>query len=273
MYCPPTTECLLTRLQAFHNTCLEPQGTYEPIACKPSYYCPLGGKSQLVCPKGHYCPLGTVEPRKCRTLSRCPEGSYQEMPLFGFLVCGILDLFLVFLFLRPRIKRRWNRSEGTDELGSEGVCLGRLPQYSSHPEPVNWLVSLFSKESPDRGIELEFRNVSLRRPKSTEFILSEIHGKAQASSLTGIMGQSGSGKSTSAITNVSIETHLTVYSNACQRTCRQDPCDFRELVFERGGEGFDQVKIPWSRRTIQCNSLTNGQRTQTVQSDRVRPAR
>ncbi|KAJ6043577.1 hypothetical protein N7499_006002 [Penicillium canescens] len=46
------------------------------------------------------------------------------------------------------------------------------------------------------GMELEFRNVSLRKPKSTEFILSEINGKAQTSSLTGIMGQSGSGKTT-----------------------------------------------------------------------------
>jgi ABC-type multidrug transport system ATPase subunit len=44
-------------------------------------------------------------------------------------------------------------------------------------------------------MELEFRNVCLREPKSTEFILSEINGKAQTSSLTGIMGQSGSGKS------------------------------------------------------------------------------
>lgn len=194
-YCPPTPECLLTRLQAFQNTWPQPQGSYEPIACEPGYYCPIGGKSQLVCPKGHSCPLGTVETRKCRPPSRCDEGSYREMPLVGFLVCGLLDLSLVCLFLWRRIKRRWNRGTGTDEFGSERFCPDRLPQHSREAEPTSWIQLLSLGDSSNAGIELEFRNFSLRKFRSTEFILSEIHGKAQPSSLTGIMGQSGSGKS------------------------------------------------------------------------------
>lgn len=195
VYCPPTSECLITRLQAVQNTCLRSQGFYEPIVCKPGYYCPLGGKKQLLCPKGHYCPLGNVEPLKCKALSRCTEGSDREIPFFGFLVCGLLDLFLVCLFLWPYIKRRPNREERKDETRSQESRLEMQPAYNCQPGPENWLGPLFSEESVNVGMELEFRNICLRKPKSTEFILSEINGKAQASSLTGIMGQSGSGKS------------------------------------------------------------------------------
>jgi hypothetical protein len=194
-YCAPTTECLITRLQAVQNTCFQPQGVYEPIVCRPGYYCPLGGKKQLVCPKGHYCPLGNVKPLKCKKLSRCPEGSDHEVPFFGFLVCGLLDLFLVCLFLWPHIKRRPNRREGKDEPGTQESRLEMQPASNCQTGPANWLGLLFSEDPVNVGMELEFRNVCLRKPKSTEFILSEIDGKAQTSSLTGIMGQSGSGKS------------------------------------------------------------------------------
>lgn len=194
-YCAPTSECLITRLQAVQNTCHQPQGLYEPIVCRPGYYCPLGGKKQLVCPKGHYCPLGNVEPFECKKLSRCPEGSDHEIPFLGFLVCGLLDLFLVCLFLWPHIKRRPNREERGNEPGSQVSHLEMQPAYNCQSGPADWLDSLFSEESINVGMDLEFRNVSLCKPKSTEFILSEVNGKAQASSLTGIMGQSGSGKS------------------------------------------------------------------------------
>ncbi|KAJ5771889.1 hypothetical protein N7520_002418 [Penicillium odoratum] len=61
-------------------------------------------------------------------------------------------------------------------------------------DPADWLELLFAQDSRGAGIELEFRNVCLRRPRSTGCILSGANGKAQASSLTGIMGPSGSGK-------------------------------------------------------------------------------
>jgi ABC-type glutathione transport system ATPase component len=99
------------------------------------------------------------------------------------------------LFLWPHIKKRLNREEGKDKLGTQELRLEIQPAHNCQSGPANWLGPLFPDESVNVGTELDFRNVCLRKPNSTEFILSEINGKAQASTLTGIMGQSGSGKS------------------------------------------------------------------------------
>ncbi|KAJ5261332.1 hypothetical protein N7478_011927 [Penicillium angulare] len=68
------------------------------------------------------------------------------------------------------------------------------------PDTGDWLEVLFALDSNNVGMDLEFENISLRKPKTRDFILSGVTGKAHSKSLTGIMGQSGSGKTT--LTNI-----------------------------------------------------------------------
>jgi ABC-type bacteriocin/lantibiotic exporter with double-glycine peptidase domain len=83
-------------------------------------------------------------------------------------------------------------------LGSQESQMEEQPASGydrEEPGAVNWIGLPLLEDSTEMGLELRFDNVCLRKPKSAEFILSSINGTVKASSLTGIMGQSGSGKS------------------------------------------------------------------------------
>ena len=223
-YCPPEAGCLITRLQPKTNVCDEPQGVYEPIVCRIGHYCPKGGKQQLVCPQGYYCPRGSFEPLACKTLSRCPEGSGFEMPLFGFLVCGLLDFALIMLVVFGRFIDQRNREKNKLAIESQEGRLEIQPEGENYTRG-DWLELMFPQDSSDVGMELEFRDISVRKPKSSDFILTGINGKAEAKSLTGIMGQSGSGKSeASPKHHVNTKLTATSHSNPCQNFGWEGPC-------------------------------------------------
>ncbi|KAL3485492.1 P-loop containing nucleoside triphosphate hydrolase protein [Aspergillus germanicus] len=139
VFCPPSPDCLLRRLKSSANICIKSQGDFEPVICRPGYYCPPPGTQQLPCPSGHFCPLGTVTPFKCTALSVCAEGSSHETPLLALMLCVLLDI-------------------------------------------------LFS-------LDLTFTGINLRLGRPPRDILCNVHGTIRSGSVFGIIGASGSGKS------------------------------------------------------------------------------
>lgn len=106
----------------------------------------------------------------------------------------VLLVFARFIDRRNRGKNKLaiESQEGRLEIQPEGENL-----EGENLTRADWLELMFPQDSSNVGMELEFQDISVRKPKSSDFILTGINGKAEAKSLTGIMGQSGSGKSES----------------------------------------------------------------------------
>ncbi|KAL4899814.1 hypothetical protein BDW74DRAFT_171221 [Aspergillus multicolor] len=195
-FCPPSPDCLLRRLQSSANICLESQGNYEPVICQPSFYCVPPGTQQLECPKGYFCPLGTVMPFKCTVLSICREGSSHQTPLLALMLSVLLDILvcgICILFRSPSPSRQLSRylcfnqpppSLPVDggESSNDTACLQRLGDF--FPENTD-------RFSPD----LTFSGICLRLGRPPRDILSDVHGTVRSGSVFGIIGASGSGKS------------------------------------------------------------------------------
>lgn len=210
-YCPPTTECQITRLQTLRNTCREPQGIYEPIVCAPGYYCPLGGRQQQLCPTNHYCPLGSFEPIGCDLISSCPAGSARQYPFNGLAALVIIDLVLLIIAGWPFLLRYWHscrsskphppledpESNGEGSLQNSGLK-DKDPSTSTDTNALNLqrFVKSLSKciGLEDIGLEIGFDRLSLQLKKDKKIILNEVSGAVEKGSLLAVMGASGAGK-------------------------------------------------------------------------------
>ncbi|KAF9890731.1 hypothetical protein FE257_005597 [Aspergillus nanangensis] len=201
MYCPPSPDCLLTRLQNSPNLCTTLQGPLEPTICMPGFYCPPGGKQQLECPRGYFCPLGAVAPRRCAAMSICAPGSSHATPLLGLFLCLLLDLTMIgtCVFLRASlpssklqrylrgIHRRSRSQPAVDDSANDKL-----------EEDMQQLRGDFPGETtgnfPGFRLELSFRGIHLHPRHSRREILSGLEGRVHSGSVLGIIGASGSGK-------------------------------------------------------------------------------
>jgi hypothetical protein len=219
-FCPPTPECLVTRLQSVNNICAEPQGTYEPLICPPGSYCSDGGRSIAPCPKGHFCPLGTAEPFRCARTSICPPGAKKEFYMDGFIVALVIDLILLVFFLNParklrrlaqmpmlrHVSKRIGSKEMDDEMGSTPPLTtetqvqveeeaGNENQFTDNVSLQKFIASVKrAVGSDDVGMSVGFNGMSLTL-KSGKQILAPQYGEFKKGSLWGVMGPSGAGKS------------------------------------------------------------------------------
>lgn len=210
-FCQPTRDCQTTRLQALSNTCLEPQGFFEPIPCPPGFYCPEGGKQQLPCPTGHYCPLGSFEPWSCDAISVCSSNSSRHFSLTGIVALGLLDLLIVVITAQPRMKRFWHTWRRSKIL----ACVDdQEPPIESAPKNVNQETEEFQVTSDgtflplhqfvksiqrciqlkDIGLEIGFDQLGFQLQSSGKNILKGVSGIVKPRSLLGVMGPSGAGK-------------------------------------------------------------------------------
>ncbi|KAI8616142.1 hypothetical protein BC830DRAFT_223049 [Chytriomyces sp. MP71] len=124
IYCPPSAGCQEYRLTSLPCSA---QGKYEPIVCKPGFYCP-DFRTMLPCPEGYYCPTGTVTPHKCTWFSSCPTGSYAQAVYGFFIFMAVLDFIIafavvIFKFRQGHIKlgflSRGGNGNGADASGGD----------------------------------------------------------------------------------------------------------------------------------------------------------
>lgn len=202
-YCQPTVPCQIQRLQLLYNICNESQGLYEPIICRPGYYCPSPGKEELICPSGNYCPLGSHEPWPCDALAYCPEGSSRQHTMLGLVLLVFFDLVLLTIILWTPCVRIYHKLFGIRRHdGVRDPWDSELQELKSSPRSGNSELAEFV-ESVRRyvgvnelGLSFEFRDVSLRLPKTGKPLLMDINCSIEAGQLWGVMGASGAGKST-----------------------------------------------------------------------------
>jgi hypothetical protein len=195
VFCPPSPDCLLRRLQSSANICRASQGHFEPVICPPGYYCPPPGTQQLKCLRGHFCPLGTVTPFKCTALSICGEGSSHPTPLLALVLCVLLDILICgicILFQSSSPSRKLSRylffkqppphlpvDEG--EYSNDAICL----------QPLDGLLPY---NGTGLSLDLTFTGINLRLGRPPRDILSDVHGAIRSGTVFGIIGASGSGK-------------------------------------------------------------------------------
>jgi hypothetical protein len=209
-YCPPTSECLITRLELFRNTCSEPQGIYEPLICPPGHFCSPGGKEITLCPQGHYCPLGTATPFRCGLASACPEGADREFVLDGFIAILVFDLLLIVLLLRSRglagfpswsklmhVPQRLARRSGPNAWSLEMQDSDQEEKcHVLDRENIGELVAAVKAciGLSDIGLSFGFENLSWALP-SGKVIIAPQSGTIPQGCVWGVMGPSGAGKS------------------------------------------------------------------------------
>ncbi|KAI1498093.1 hypothetical protein F5X99DRAFT_420821 [Biscogniauxia marginata] len=218
-YCPPTQECLFTRLQLSRNICDGPQGTYEPTVCPPGHFCGLGGKQVTPCPQGHFCPLGSVEPLLCSSTSVCPQGADREFVMDGFIVILVIDLVFLALIaishLKTRLPFRWkvsdsNTASQTPKGDLDLEVAGRIPGLVSHQIQrvklereaqdatpgimVKFVTSVRSCIGLSGiGFTFGFEDLSLVFANGKTLVAPQ-SGSIPQGSLWGVMGPSGAGK-------------------------------------------------------------------------------
>lgn len=210
-FCQPTRDCQITRLQVLSNTCSEPQGTFEPIPCAPSFYCPKGGKQQLPCPAGHYCPLGSFEPWPCDAVSVCPFNSSRHFSLAGIVALALLDLLILVVAAQPRMKRLWSawrRSRTLASVHDRELPIEKVPgNVSQEMEelqitneetslPLHQFVKSLQRciQLSDIGLEIGFDQLGFQLQPDGRSILKGVSGIVKPGSLLGVMGASGAGK-------------------------------------------------------------------------------
>ncbi|KAJ3121092.1 hypothetical protein HK100_012521 [Physocladia obscura] len=203
--CPPTASCVLSRLT---YTACPAQGLYEPVLCKPGFYCP-NYLAMIPCPESHYCPSGSVSPISCDFLfSLCPAGSPNQK-YFGFialLVFSDLATLLIVTLLRyktghlkylnklhaPRFLRSKlanSNHDSTMEMASEFTV--------SDKKDMHFLIADYRKSfgGAELRMDIAFNNLGVTLPTGKS-ILSNISGTIRSRRMTAIMGPSGSGKTT-----------------------------------------------------------------------------
>ncbi|KAI0406240.1 hypothetical protein F4802DRAFT_606249 [Xylaria palmicola] len=218
-YCPPTTECLLTRLQTVKNICNQAQGVYEPMVCPPGHYCNPGGKQIATCPSGYFCPLGTVKPIRCSATSICSAGADRELVLEGFIVIFIVDLLILAFLLRPlwpKFRRNMRDAytlyvrEFKPQLSTNCARVQEIEPASNLEVNELWndeesiteddhvqgfATSVRSSVGQtDIGLSFGFENISLVLPNG-KTILAPQSGHIPKGTIWGMMGPSGAGKS------------------------------------------------------------------------------
>ncbi|KAE8140279.1 hypothetical protein BDV38DRAFT_290517 [Aspergillus pseudotamarii] len=196
-FCLPSLDCLLTRLQSGgENLCASAQGKFEPVICNAGFYCPAGGKQKIQCPRGHFCPLGTVAPFPCSVMSICPAGSTYQTPLLGFFLCFLLDCLMIGMCVA-------SRTQSSLRQMMQPLRLTHLhPQSRTGESEAQAVVSrlelrdFFNPELvPDGGLVLSFTSIDLHPRRSPRKVLSGLNGAVHCGSVLGIIGASGSGKS------------------------------------------------------------------------------
>ncbi|ORY42611.1 hypothetical protein BCR33DRAFT_851653 [Rhizoclosmatium globosum] len=225
VYCPPSAGCQIYRLQSLPCSA---QGKYEPILCKPGYYCP-DFKTILECPKGFYCPSGTVTPHPCTWFASCPAGSYSQTIYGFFIFMGVFDvliavLIIVFKYRQGHLGRFSVKSEDgggffatlfkgpshaleqAARRAKEGALtegtMGRKSIVEMHPEDVanqgmKTLVNAFKESFRNRELRMNFRFESLAlQLKTGKTILQGVTGEIRSKRMTAIIGPSGAGKTT-----------------------------------------------------------------------------
>ena len=196
MYCPPSADCLLTRLQSSGNLCAVPQGEFEPVVCPPGFYCPPGKQQQIQCPRGHFCPIGTVTPFKCTTMSICTAGSSHQVQLLGMFLCLLLDVLMIggCLILRSsspssRLTRylHLNKFRSRPPFDEKGA-------NSNFPRSKEFHEYFANDGTPCFRLDLTFTDICLHPRHAQRNILSGLRGTVHSGSVLGIIGASGSGK-------------------------------------------------------------------------------
>lgn len=195
VFCPPSPDCLLRRLQSSTNICLAPQGGFEPVICPPGYYCPPPGTQQLKCLREYFCPLGTVTPFKCTALSICGEGSSHQTPLLALVLCVLLDILVCGICILFR-------SSSPSQKVLRYLCFNQSPpslpvdegEYSNGAVCLQRLDGLFPYNTTGLSLDLTFTGINLRLGRPVRDILSDVHGAIRSGTVFGIIGASGSGK-------------------------------------------------------------------------------
>ncbi|KAJ3347192.1 hypothetical protein HDU83_002312 [Entophlyctis luteolus] len=192
VYCPPTLECVLSRLS--YTPCAA-QGLYEPTICKPGHYCPTIN-SMIECPPYFYCPTGSVNPIACSFLfANCPAGTVTQQYYGFFILMGIADVgvLLVVTWLRmihghlKYLKIIWEKPA--------------KPVYPMNPTELKREMHAITEkyreslDGHDLYMNIGFQNLGLRLKQGIE-VLRNVTGEVRAKRMTAIMGPSGAGKST-----------------------------------------------------------------------------
>ncbi|KAI9337955.1 hypothetical protein BDR26DRAFT_863348 [Obelidium mucronatum] len=228
VYCPPSPGCQTYRLESLPCSA---QGRYEPILCKPGYYCP-DFHTILQCPQGHYCPTGTVIPHACTWFASCPAGSYAQTVYGFFIFMGVFDILIAILIIifKYRQGHLGRLSGGAPGSGGSGflTALFKGPSHalkmtaqrakdlalaeSGRPEMPSaadldpeeianqgmlLLVNAFKESFRNRELRMNFRfdNLALRL-KTGKTILQGVTGEIRSKRMTAIIGPSGAGKTT-----------------------------------------------------------------------------
>lgn len=220
-YCPPTPECLITRLEFSRNICNSSQGMYEPVVCPAGHFCGSGGKQVAPCPQGYFCPLGTMEPFRCGSTSVCPEGSDREFVMDGFIVTFIIDFIFLALIIKPLFTTRIFRRKDSDskpagQSSEDGLDLEfagfgpgllahqmervELEREDENPGYVDDTMEKFVTSvkscvgSSDVGFSFGFEELSLVLANGKTIVAPQ-SGFIPEGSVWAVMGPSGAGKS------------------------------------------------------------------------------
>ncbi|KAJ3069575.1 hypothetical protein HDU98_007367 [Podochytrium sp. JEL0797] len=227
VYCPPSPGCMTYRLES--RPC-SAQGKFEPILCKPGYYCP-DFHTILECPKGYYCPTGTVTPHQCTWFASCPAGSISQLVYGFFIFMAVFDvliavMIIVFKYRQGHLgKLSFSKSSGGGFLGTLFAGPGKALELAAaaaaqrakdaesgggfdtpgevmnHEEMadqgMDLLVNAFKESFRNRELRMNFRFESLSlQLKTGKTILQGVTGEIRSKRMTAIIGPSGAGKTT-----------------------------------------------------------------------------
>ncbi|KAJ3134674.1 hypothetical protein HK100_003437 [Physocladia obscura] len=228
IYCPPSAGCQTFRLQSLPCSA---QGKYEPIICKPGYYCP-DMHTILLCPEGYYCPTGTVTPHPCTWFASCPVGTISQTVYGFFIFMAIFDILIAIMIIVFKFRQGHlgSLSLSRENSGGAGASLfyglftgpsqallatarrakslaeaehGHVPlndsNLASNPEVIanqgmQLLVDAFRDSFRSRELRMNFRFDNLRlQLKNGKTILQGVTGEIRSKRMTAIIGPSGAG--------------------------------------------------------------------------------
>lgn len=167
----------------------------------------------MPCPAGYYCPLGSFEPWPCDAISVCPVESSRHFSLTGIVALGLLDLLIVIIAARPRMKRlwyAWRRSKTLASVHDQEPPIESAPgkfnqeaeelQITSEEKslPLHHFVKSLQRciQLGDIGLEIGFDQLGFQLRSGGRSILKGVSGIVKPGSLLGVMGPSGAGKCT-----------------------------------------------------------------------------
>ncbi|KAG2389631.1 hypothetical protein C9374_014191 [Naegleria lovaniensis] len=207
--CPAGFYCLgPSNIKTCKLTQYCPEGTFIPQTCEAGYYCE-NPKVRKICPKGHFCPSGTVRPHPCGWLSLCSEGQssvgFNILGFFFIFICLIL-VFSINVGIKYVRARRAKKRDLKEKEEIEMHLSSINTNVNNREARTAYADRNMSQHygSNNLGVNIEFENLSLTVEQAGEhkIVLNNVSGMIKHSELTGIMGCSGSGK-TSFITSLS----------------------------------------------------------------------